>query len=595
MNEQVDLTHAQVYQDYAGTPDAHPGLLEPMRRLAAGEVSGPIAVGAAAAINQMPEQNPFITDEDLRRRQDWESRIKRLSEASEEDYSHTAISIVEALCDEETVADFDVTELEAITYMGDWHERDIEQSKKLLTAINTYNKKFPNGKDLSGVVQHLVNDVKLKQLEILYLQKGADQKPSPLQEFLLRDTTGISEDDAYNHHRVATQIVTDFYQNKGGHLWVQPGQDKVVDSLVGFNDYFGSGVYDLPRVPKNIEDPEKLQAYETEMAQKINFLLSKRLGLPDKTIDAIWASQSSHWHWSSLADEPQAHFNKTKVEQSLFATAEAIKDFTSEQVQRLHTELGVVNFETYTSSELQTLLDLLDGKQETIDQLKAGDVTAIFTDAYGDHNGALKGVNAAYRKESGRTLQFEISQRKDFARAFELLKSRGVLPSTVVIAAHGTPGMTHFGLGQNRFAFKATKQVPGNPDMPGKEYHLDYDDAIKEIVEGYMRDSRSIDDPPTHIGRRRFILNSCSGDVNPGQNLPSTAHAITVLAGNKSTDVYGAQEVMYLAPDGGKSVRYLDEMGKNITTVSSLRSTPTGEPLVVRRRVDRIILTKEGV
>ena len=57
MNEQVDLTHAQVYQDYAGTPDAHPGLLKPMRRLAAGEVSGPIAVGAAVAINQMPEQN----------------------------------------------------------------------------------------------------------------------------------------------------------------------------------------------------------------------------------------------------------------------------------------------------------------------------------------------------------------------------------------------------------------------------------------------------------------------------------------------------------------------------------------------------------
>ena len=43
MNEQVDLTHAQVYQDYA-VPGRHPGLLRPMRRLAAGKVMAPIAV-----------------------------------------------------------------------------------------------------------------------------------------------------------------------------------------------------------------------------------------------------------------------------------------------------------------------------------------------------------------------------------------------------------------------------------------------------------------------------------------------------------------------------------------------------------------------
>lgn len=589
MSEQPDLSHAQVYGDYAQQPDANPDLLGRMRRLAASETSGQLAVSETVHADEAPpspEVNPFETLEQHSQRLAKEKRIAELKQKPQGECADTAICIVEALNDEELPATFNHEELEALVSAGKWDELDISQARKLITAVTLNREKFGDTNQLDDLVDIVASSLSQEKLDRLYFQKGSDGSLSPLMTYVMCPTTD------FDHKSTASSIVSYAYQDKGGAMWVPPGQDAAVDLLHDFSNYAHSAIFDLPIKPNDIDDGGSVEEFELETRHKIHFILRQHMGLSEKITQSFMRAHDSAWHRSPIDNDiAQDYHNKTAVKTSLELALYAVKGLSESQLDLLTQQLGVVNFDRYYPDDLATLLSILGGEQGTIEHLKKGDVTVIFADAFGDRNGALQRVNEKYQKPSGRTLQFEIAQRRDFNRAITLLMRAGIKPSTIVIAAHGRPGETYFGEGQDRFVFATSEKQATKAFDADKKYHLNYGSQIKDLVCDFMQDSRGVDDPATCIDRRRIIVHSCSSDVNPEQFAASTAKTLALLARHPKLDVYAAKDVTMVSSNG-TSIQFIDENGKAIGSRSRLTRSVDGEPVVKTTHVSELGVRK---
>jgi hypothetical protein len=201
----------------------------------------------------------------------------------------------------------------------------------------------------------------------------------------------------------------------------------------------------------------------------------------------------------------------------------------------------------YNPEDLEGMSKLLDGDSEHIKHLQEGDVTVVFADATGDYNGAFTDVLRAYQTDGRRTILFEVSRPTDFYRRMSMLKQLGIKPSTIVMAAHGSPGATSFGLPDRGFNLTTNKHVA---EMTSSNDAFILDEARLDRIasDEFMQPSRGIDDPADKIGRRSFIFNSCSSDVKFMGALPSTIETITRAINRPDVDTYGASDVNYSVP-----------------------------------------------
>jgi hypothetical protein len=214
-----------------------------------------------------------------------------------------------------------------------------------------------------------------------------------------------------------------------------------------------------------------------------------------------------------------------------------------DKILQLREKAGIVNLDHYTVDQLERMSRLVNGDEELIEHLQAGDTTAVFMDAKGDHNGAFSNMSRVFEKPSGRSLFFEINQPSDFYRHSILLKNLGIADSTRVLGAHGGGGAMWFGKGTDGFSV-GMRQF--DPDWI-KSIKVGNVPGIRTIAGDYMQDSQAIDDPDNMKGRKRLIIISCSQAMDEQSFSPegqlkinSTARSFASNAGQPNLDVYGA-------------------------------------------------------
>lgn len=218
------------------------------------------------------------------------------------------------------------------------------------------------------------------------------------------------------------------------------------------------------------------------------------------------------------------------------------KHLPPEALVELREKTGIINFDYYSPAQLERMLRLTSGDQELIDDLRAGDVTAVFMDARGDHNGAFSENPYIYEKPSERTVFFEIHQKSDLYRFSILLKNLGIADSTRVLAAHGGKmGLVfgkedQFSIGTSDISFNWQRNIKAG-DISG----------IRRIAEEFMQASRGIDDPDERTGKKMLILESCmqgkqlfKTDGTPSR--PTTAEGFVRNIRNKNFEVYAATQ-----------------------------------------------------
>lgn len=191
-----------------------------------------------------------------------------------------------------------------------------------------------------------------------------------------------------------------------------------------------------------------------------------------------------------------------------------------ETFTQLYDKCGIRNFDYYNEQELMRMKYFVEGDQEYIKHLTEGDVTVVLTDGQGDYNGAFMGVVYKHSDTNNRTLFFEVNRQTDLYRYMTWVHKQGILPSTIVLAAHGRPGEMGFGRqGSDRFQLHNRHNY--NQEMVEYGPSLQTATGLARLIADYMQDGRGIDGPDEAKGKRRLILASCSQAVQ--------RHAITYI------------------------------------------------------------------
>lgn len=220
-----------------------------------------------------------------------------------------------------------------------------------------------------------------------------------------------------------------------------------------------------------------------------NSVLMEKLALPPPMVADLKLSLA-HFSGNFNPKDPQKHFSKLSL------VAERAADY--ERALKLYETFGLVNLDRYSDFQLNRMYNLALGKPKIIAALQeAPDLQLAITDRTTDHNNAFASVATAFEAESkhGPLLVAEASHPAGYYRVMSHLKRLGVLPTTVIIGAHGHPGS--FSLGGNFVELTADS----NQKLPS--YGFDISKShIGRLVEDYMR--------PGSSGEKNAVFLSCS-------------------------------------------------------------------------------------
>ena len=120
-----------------------------------------------------------------------------------------------------------------------------------------------------------------------------------------------------------------------------------------------------------------------------------------------------------------------------------------ERCAALFHSFGIVNFDRYSESQLDTMYKLTQGDPAVGQQLQGTKVTLGVIDALADHNGAMDSKPRQIAEAFGddNVLFAEASSPMGYYRSLLTLNRLGIKPSSLVITAHGMPGSFSLGSG----------------------------------------------------------------------------------------------------------------------------------------------------
>jgi hypothetical protein len=476
-----------------------------------------------------------------------------------------------------------VAEYRELSATIDWDGLTIDDADRLIYEMTFFDHERENivgvehrDVQLGMTAGELRSHVSEETLSRLY-KTEIDGRQSSLSKFLNNNTL-TSEKSRYN-----AEILAKIYREFGGLDKVKVGEDPAVDRIRSFIDEAEITILSIPEKPKD-QTQEAIAVFNDEVAYRIRETFGNmglERGSKGAAADFYYAA---YGRLMGEDEETSSYFDGKKVARKLSRIKRNVDTVGVEIVERLRKDMGVVNLDKYDSSALENLNKLLDGTPSFIEQLQSGDVTVIFVDAWGDHNGAFEPILNDYRKMHGRTLMFEVGSPGDFYRRMALLKRLGIKPSTLVIGAHGSPGSTHFGGGLNGFNLVASSSDSGQKTSE-ESIFLDQTRIDRLVSDEFMQSPKGIDSPDETKGRRQIIIASCSSDKE-FESAKTTATVIAERIGRNDTDVYGARDVTSFErvfdKNGQRSIRF-NKWEKDSSVTDKKTSVASKISLVAKR------------
>ena len=243
---------------------------------------------------------------------------------------------------------------------------------------------------------------------------------------------------------------------------------------------------------------------------------------------------------------PEAGIDAKNWQKTMAAIAESTKDLSPKDLQELYDATNIVNFDRYSSEQLQRSLKAFRGDPETIKHLQGGDVTFTMTDAFGDYNGALEVGNLF--DPDNRTICTEITSPIAFYRPMvEFYKATGIKPSTLVVGAHGSPGTLDFS--KEGFNIGVWSNVGIHAVIP----------QYGAFGTSFAKFMRTYTQPHSKTGEREVIMAACSQAVPDRltkQSLP--AQLVELTDYDDKVVIKAADQVAGIYKDPNGHTRYVN-------------------------------------
>ena len=469
----------------------------------------------------------------------------------------------------------------------DWQAIPIDEANRLFDSVTgTYKytedgiaATEPSWKDLSNSPIHqLLENIPTKKMQELFLYTDEDDRPSAFARYIDTDTNS----DSQLVHKAKFFLETTKPERGLIDMQHHPVIARLVDRLGGpAAAKIVDGEQSLVTLPLDggseneiAMQPEAIDQHNNRYERAIQDYLVLNLGLSRELITAISDAMKSRLQRAVTSEpidpntiNPEAQpsssmiYQRSGVLSAMLRIGENVRTIGAETIERLHSELGIVNIDRYSPEDLQTMVKLLDKDPATIENLQNGDVMTVFSDAYGDWNGAFTHSLDNVRRDNGRSLLFEIAKPSDLYRHMIFLKQRGIKPSSLSINAHGSPGLTYFGSSSVGAGFYLAAGYLGHTEdeeMNNKNVDVSlYQANLSRLFsEEFFQPSKGIDDAADWIGSTQLIINSCSSDVSNEEWLHSTAEVIAAKTakprGDDALSVIAASDVLYVksTPEG---------------------------------------------
>jgi hypothetical protein len=296
-----------------------------------------------------------------------------------------------------------------------------------------------------------------------------------------------------------------------------------------------------------------------------------------------------------------------------------IEYFGIDRIRELSKATGIHGLEAYSVEQLERMEEFVHDPSAVAERLADHDVIAVMINRFGDYNGVLRNVAADFDDDTKRVLFFEVTRMPDIYRRMSALHKAGIMPSTVVLAAHSSPGQ--FAVSDRReksvesqrsdlaviSGRKFVAMANGSDELePGVHgYSMHGMTGMARLIEEYMQPSQAIDDSDDDFGREKVIFQACHGaseakvgDLDEsGEKVQIGMESIIsqlgkdLLASGVKTnvDIYGAAEGIQMQRNG-HGVHYTGQPG-------SVGKAMMGRPQIAaeRVRVEHGKLTKQEV
>jgi len=208
-------------------------------------------------------------------------------------------------------------------------------------------------------------------------------------------------------------------------------------------------------------------------------------------------------------------------DEDIVSVLDKFDHFGVDRIRAIAKFTGIHGLEAYSVEQLERMEELASNPVKVAERLRDHDVTVVYTNRFGDHNGVLRDTAAVYDDETGRTLFFEISSMGDIYRHTITLKKCGIQPASVVLAAHSDPGefvvsdLREKNARRSDFATLAGRKLVQMTNAGAELGSGDWDysmhgmKGMANLVENYMQPSRAIDDDESDVGRKKIIFQAC--------------------------------------------------------------------------------------
>ncbi len=263
---------------------------------------------------------------------------------------------------------------------------------------------------------------------------------------------------------------------------------------------------------------------------------------------------------------------------------------------------GICALSDYSLEQLERMVKVAHNDPTELARLKDHDLTVVFTNKMGDHNNILHTNPAMIDDERGRSLFFEMQGVHDIYRAMFRLRAQGLKPASIVIAAHGYPGLLSLKSKPSISGARPVddvlvihkpalvQQVNDTTASEGnfRGYALHGMKPLSKLVDEGMQPSRGVDDAAATVGHKKIVFVTCEAAKEaPQRDLdPQTAKGFEIgtasIAGQLATDlathskssvieIYGATESIQ-ARDVRRGIEYSgrrdDEFGRSHLAVT---------------------------
>ncbi|MFO0970799.1 MAG: hypothetical protein U0520_00395 [Candidatus Saccharimonadales bacterium] len=266
------------------------------------------------------------------------------------------------------------------------------------------------------------------------------------------------------------------------------------------------------------------------------------LDIPYSREDDWIDSQKKYRRWMMRGLQSYLGINDTEAYNYVFSAGtrweevdlldiiEKFDHFGIDRIRQISKATGIYGLEAYSIAQLERMADFAEDPRKVSEKLENSDVVAVMINRVGDHNGVMH--KTAYEvDDTDRVLFFEINNLGDIYRRMINISSVGIRPSTLILAAHSNkgrfvvsddrePGVRKWGVATIATR-RAVELVNSSSDrglnpLGQRGYSMHGMKGMARLVNDFMRPSRSINDDPSDVGRRKVIFQACYAGTETG-------------------------------------------------------------------------------